>query len=147
RPAVQLPAPSHSSSPLHRLASTQLEPAGVGLWSTPNSGAQLSAVQRLASSASGVTPAKQVPASSQYSEPLQALPSPQGASTGAGICVTTPVAGSQSPMVQALPSSVLMGCPAAHEPLPSQASAPLQASLSSHEVPAAAGVCVTPSPA
>jgi hypothetical protein len=56
----------------------------------------------------------------------------------------TPVTGSQESVVQGLLSLTTGGVPAVQVPLALHVSAPLQALLSVHEVPAATGVCVTP---
>src|SRR6187402_735873 len=76
-PSTQTPVALQSSLPLQRSASAQAVPEGSGIWATPVTGSQESAVQGLPSSTGGGVPGAQVPAPLQISLPLQALASLQ----------------------------------------------------------------------
>ena len=85
----------------------------------------------------------QAPVALQISLPLQALPSEHEVPAATATWVT-PATGSQLSVVHGLLSLVGGGVPAIQTPDPLQVSLPLQTLASAHEVPAAAGVCVTP---
>jgi len=78
-PGKQLPMASHSSLPLHTVASGQAVPGGAEARNHPVPGVQVTTWQALGNSIDGgmAGPATQVPAPSQVSAPLQALPSSQ----------------------------------------------------------------------
>ncbi len=87
---------------------------------------------------SGV-PAWQDPAPSQVSKPLQNRPSSHDVPAVTGSFMQPPT-GSQLSKVQELKSSHCSGELDWHDPAPSQVSAPLHTSPSSHDVPAVTGV-------
>jgi hypothetical protein len=142
-PAWQAPDPLQSSAPLQALPSEQLVPALTGVCVTPVAGLHASAVHGLLSSTVGGVPAWHEPVALQTSAPLHALPSEHAVPALTGVCVA-PVAGSHASAVQGFPSSSVGGVPAVHEPVALQASTPLHALPSEHELPALTGVCVTP---
>src|SRR5207249_2981281 len=75
--------------------------------------------------------------------PLQGFPSEQDVPLVTAVWVQRPVAGSQESVVQALPSSQLVGVPPVQEP-PWQVSLPLQGLPSPQPVPLITGVKAQP---
>jgi hypothetical protein len=78
-------------------------------------------------------PGMQTPAR-HVSEPLQWSPSSQSDPSAAATWLTTPVAGAQLSVVQALPSSTTVAVPGVQVPLPSHTSPVVQALPSLHGV-------------
>ena len=142
-PTTQTPAPLQSSVPLHRSASAHEVPAETGLWATPVTGSQLSAVHALPSSTMGGVPALQLPAPLQISLPLQAFASLQLVPAETGTCAT-PLAALQLSAVHGFASSTTGGVPGWHIPLALHSSVPSQALPFAQDVPAATGTWATP---
>src|SRR6187549_2179283 len=95
-PAVQAPVSLQVSDPSHRFALAQLVPAATGVFETPVTGSQASAVQALPSSMTGGVPEPHVP-DAHASLPLQTVPSLHGVPSGSVGSVHAPVPESHVP--------------------------------------------------
>jgi hypothetical protein len=100
-------------------------------------------VQGFPSSTVGAAPGTHAALASQISRPLQALPSEQLVPTATGTC-WTPVAGSHESTVQGFPSLTVGATPGRQLAAALHVSSPSQAFPFEHDVPAAAGVWLTP---
>src|SRR5690606_36602388 len=117
--------------------------AATGSLLTPATGSQLSTVHALPSSIVGAVPASQVPAPLHVSLPWRTSPSAHVVPEARSTCITAK-SGAHESSVHGLASSTVGASPLSQLPAPSHVSAPLQASPSAHDVPAATGSLLTP---
>jgi hypothetical protein len=115
------------------LPSRHGSPAGLGVWTTPETGLQESKVQGFPSLTLGGGPATHVPVVLQASTPSHGLPFEQLVPAATFVC-ETPFTGWQESVVQGFPSSRTGGEPATHDP-ELQVSAPLHTVVSGQAVP------------
>lgn len=136
-------APSQVSATSQAPAAVRQTVAGAAAayWQ-PLAGLHESVVQTFPSSQLRGGPPTQAPAE-HASAVVHALPSSQVVPFGTGTW-TTPRVGEHESAVQALPSSMTSGVPAAQMPAPSQVSLPLQTLPSEQDVPAATATCIGP---
>src|SRR5687767_4277509 len=128
----------HASSPLQGSLSGQGVPsAAVPTWQ-PVSGSHVFEVQGSMSVQTSGVPARQVPASSQTSAPLQTVASSHGVAGGSATAAQ-PTSTTHESAVHALPSLQTRSALSSHTPAPSQVSSPLQGSESGQGDPAVAG--------
>jgi hypothetical protein len=139
-PGVHDPLPSHVAMPAQR-SPPHVVPAGAGVVMIPSTGSHVCVAQGVFTRTGGV-PARQAPAPSQVSAPLQALPSEHDVPAALGV-LRTPNTGSHVWIEHALLVRT-GGVPGWQEPLPSHVSRPLQAFPSEHDVPAGLFVVTTP---
>src|SRR5262245_56552685 len=123
----------HCSPILHGSPVAHAVPSATSTCLQPPIGSHESVVQALLSSQSSGGPATHMPAASHVSAPLQALPSPHGKPTGAGVKLH-PVTGSHPSIVHGSKSKQSTTAVVMHLPAASHASMPLQTSPSSHGV-------------
>jgi hypothetical protein len=95
-PATQVPVALQTSTPSQALLFEQLVPAETGVWLTPVTGSQASAVQGLSSSVAGGAPAVHEPAW-HVSEPLQTVESLHALPFGLAGFEQVPVEGLHAP--------------------------------------------------
>jgi hypothetical protein len=132
---MQAPDPLQVSRPLQTFPSEQDVPAASGVWLTPVTGLQASAVQGFPSLTRSALPGWQTPEPLQISSPLQTFPSEHDVPAATAVCVTTPVVALQASVVHGLPSSTAFGVPAQTELIPVHWSLVVQALLSLQTVP------------